>query len=131
MGFAALDVHVDFDSKLESIAYLSRGFSMANDLRVDLPSVQAAAEKIETAADGLRAAHGAVHDRITAAQSGWIGASGTALTTATGKWEEESAARYTELIGHAADYRSAVASYGATDESEAYDVEAAAAAMKL
>lgn len=104
---------------------------MSNELKVDLPSVQAAAEKIEAAADGLRAAHGAVHDRITAAKSGWIGTSGTALTTATGKWEDESAARYTELIGHAEGYRSAVASYGATDKNEAFSVQAAAAAMKM
>lgn len=124
-------VMVDFDSKLAGIAHAKWGLAMANDLRVDLPSVQAAAEQIEVAAEGLRSAHSAVHDRITAAQSGWIGTSGSALPTATGKWEDESAARYTELIGHAAGYRSAVASYSATDESKASDVQAAAAAMKL
>ncbi|WP_454791834.1 WXG100 family type VII secretion target [Mycolicibacterium lutetiense] len=104
---------------------------MANELKVDLPSVQAAAEKIEAAAEGLRAAHGAVHDRITAAKGGWIGTSGPALATATGKWEDESAARYTELIGHAANYRSAVASYSTTDDNQASEIEATAAAMKM
>lgn len=104
---------------------------MSNELKVDLPSVQAAAEKIEAAAEGLRAAHGAVHDRITAAKSGWVGTSGPALATATGKWEDESAARYTELIGHAEGYRSAAASYRATDDSQASAVEATAAAMKM
>nr|WP_276822124.1 WXG100 family type VII secretion target [Mycolicibacterium mageritense] len=104
---------------------------MANDLRVDVTTVQAAADRIDVAAEGLRSAHGAVHERIAAAQSGWIGASGAALTTATGKWEEESAARYTELTGHAESYRSAATSYVTTDDSEASDVEAAAAAMKL
>lgn len=122
---------VNFDSKLAGIAYPSWGFSMASNLRVDLSSVQAAAEQIEAAAKGLRSAHGAVHDRIAAAQSGWIGASARALITATGKWEDESAARYNELIGHTADYRSAVASYGVTDESEASDVAATAAAMGM
>lgn len=104
---------------------------MANELKVDLPSVQMAAEKIDAAADGLRAAHGAVHDRITAAKSGWIGTSGTALTAATSKWEEESSARYTELVRHAEGYRSAVASYSATDDSEASSIKATAAAMEM
>lgn len=104
---------------------------MANELKVDLPSVQVAAEKIEAAAEGLRAAHGAVHDRLTAAHSGWIGTSRPALTTATSKWEDESAARYTELIAQAADYRSAVASYGTTDDNQASEIEATAAAMKM
>lgn len=104
---------------------------MANGLRVDVTTVQAAADRIDVSAEGLRSAHGAVHERIAAAQSGWIGTSGAALTTATGKWEEESAARYTELIGHAAKYRSAATSYVTTDDGEAGDVEATAAAMRL
>ncbi len=104
---------------------------MADELKVDLSSVQVAADRIEVAAEGLRAAHGAVHDRITAAQSGWIGTSGPALANATGKWEDESAARYTELVGHAANYRSAVASYSTTDDNQASDIEATAAAMKM
>ncbi|WP_454232324.1 hypothetical protein [Mycolicibacterium fortuitum] len=60
-----------------------------------------------------------------------VGGSGPALATATGKWEDESAARYTELIGHAEGYRSAAASYRATDDSQASAVEATAAAMKM
>lgn len=42
-------VMVDFDSKLAGIAHAKWGLAMANDLRVDLPSVQAAAEQIEVA----------------------------------------------------------------------------------
>ncbi|MCV7288203.1 WXG100 family type VII secretion target [Mycolicibacterium wolinskyi] len=104
---------------------------MANELQVDAVAVSTAAGRIDTAADGLRAAHAAVHDRIAAAQAGWVGSSAAALAGATAKWQEQSSARYTEMIRHAADYRTAAANYTSTDESEAADVEAKAAAMGL
>ena len=93
--------------------------------------MSAAADRIDAAADGLRAAHAAVHGRIAAGQAGWVGTSAAALSGATAKWQEQSAASYTEIIGHATDYRTAAASYTSTDEGEAADVEAKAAAMGL
>lgn len=104
---------------------------MARDLKVDLQDVQLAADKIDVAADGLRSAHGSVHERISAAHSGWIGVSGAALSAASNHWQEESAARYSELIGHAADYRAAVTRYAATDGSKAADIDATVTAMRL
>jgi WXG100 family type VII secretion target len=104
---------------------------MANNLRVDPTAVQAAADGIDVAGDGLRSAHAAVHERITAAAAGWVGTSGAALSAARARWEEESAAHYTELIGHAAKYRSAATSYTTTDDGEAADVQATAAAMDI
>lgn len=65
--------------------------------------MSAAADRIDAAADGLRAAHAAVHGRIAAGQAGWVGTSAAALSGATAKWQEQSAASYTEIIGHATD----------------------------
>ncbi|GAA1218535.1 WXG100 family type VII secretion target [Mycolicibacterium alvei] len=107
------------------------GLLGANELRVDPTAVSAAADRIDAAADGLRAAHAAVHERIAAAQAGWVGTSAAALSGATAKWQEQSAASYTEMIEHATDYRTAAASYTSTDEGEAADVEAKAAVMGL
>lgn len=104
---------------------------MGDELRVDPVKVSAAADRIDTAADGLRAAHGSVLERITAAAAGWVGTSAAALSGAATRWQEQSAARYGELVGLAGDYRSAAASYVDTDEGEAADVRAAAAAMGM
>ena len=104
---------------------------MGNELRVDPAAVSAAADRIDTAADGLRAAHNAVADRIAAAQAGWVGTSAAALSGAATRWQQQSAAHYTDLIGHADHYRSAAANYAVTDEDEAADVRARAAAMGL
>jgi WXG100 family type VII secretion target len=104
---------------------------MGNELKVDPGAVTAAADRIDTAADGLRAAHATVHERIAVAQAGWVGASAAALTAAASKWQEQSDARYTAMIGLAGDYRTAAASYVSTDEGEAADVRAKTAAMGL
>ncbi len=93
--------------------------------------MSAAAGRIDAAADGLRAAHAAVHDRIAVAQAGWVGISAAALSGATAKWQEHSAARYADMIQHATDCRTAAARYSSSDEAEAADVEAKAAAMGL
>jgi len=110
---------------------VDRGIAMAKDLRVDLAAVQAAADGIDSEADALRAAHAVVHDRIAAAQSGWIATSRSALASATTKWEEESAVRYTHLITHASDCRSAVACYSETDNSNAMEIEGTAVTLRL
>ena len=104
---------------------------MGNELNVDPESVSAAADRIDTAADGLRAAHAAVHERIAVAQAGWVGTSAAALAAAGPKWQEQSDARYTAMIELARDYRTAAASYVSTDEGEAADVRATTAAMGL
>jgi uncharacterized protein YukE len=104
---------------------------MGDELRVDPTLVSVAADRIDTAAEGLRAAHATASDRITAASAGWVGTSAAALSGAGTRWQEQSAARYGELVGLAGDYRSAAASYVNTDEGEAADVQAAATAMGI
>lgn len=104
---------------------------MGDELRVDPTKVSAAADRIDAAAEGLRAAHNTVHDRITAAAAGWVGTSAAALSGAATRWQEQSAARYSELVGLAGDYRTGAASYVRTDEGEAADVHATATAMGI
>ncbi|MCV7286703.1 MULTISPECIES: WXG100 family type VII secretion target [Mycolicibacterium] len=104
---------------------------MAKDLRVDVDALRMASDHVDVAADGLRTDHGSANERIGTAQTGWIGASGAALAAAATKWEEESAAHYADIIGHAADLRSAGARYVTTDDDGATDIEGTAAAMGL
>lgn len=107
------------------------GIAMGDELRVDPTKVSAAADRIDAAAEGLRAAHTAVGDRITAAAAGWVGTSAAALSGAGTRWQEQSTAHYGEMVRLAGDYRTAVASYVDTDEGEAAEVQAAATAMGI
>lgn len=104
---------------------------MGDELRVDPTKVSAAADRIDAAAEGLRAAHAAVGDRITAAAAGWVGTSAAALSGAGTRWQEQSAAHYGDLVGLAGNYRTGAASYVHTDEAEAADVQTTAAAMGI
>jgi uncharacterized protein YukE len=70
------------------------------DMRVDPVTLRASAGQTDVSADDLRAQHGSAHERIAAAQAGWIGASAVALTAKAAQWEEQSAAHYTELVKH-------------------------------
>jgi WXG100 family type VII secretion target len=98
---------------------------MGEDLRVDPVEVRMAADHVDAAADDLRTAHGSALERMGAAQSGWIGSSAAALSKVASKWEQDSTAHYTELIGHVEDFRSAVAQYVGTDNQGAADIDKA------
>jgi len=89
---------------------------MPQKLSVDVEALRMASSHIDVAADDLRKAHSESHDRIAAAQAGWIGSSGAALTAATTKWEQESTAWYAHLAEHASDFRSAGVRYTTTDQ---------------
>ncbi|WP_326547977.1 WXG100 family type VII secretion target [Mycolicibacterium sp. ND9-15] len=102
---------------------------MSEELQVDPLEVRMAADHVGAAADALRSAHGTAHDRIGAAQAGWIGSSAAALAATTAKWEEESLSHYTELIGHVDDLRSAAANYVGTDHQEASGIDSAASRL--
>jgi len=107
------------------------GGRMSRDLHVDLVALRMASDHLDVAADELRVGHGDSNDRIGNAQAGWIGSSGAALATTAAKWAEESAAHYADIIGHAADIRSAAARYLTTDGDEGDQIEGTAAAMGL
>ncbi len=98
---------------------------MSEKLRVDPLEVRMAADHVNAAADSLRSAHGAAHERMGAAQAGWIGTSAAGLSATTTKWEEESASHCTELLEHAEDLRSAAAEYVRTDDNAATEIDSA------
>jgi WXG100 family type VII secretion target len=93
------------------------------DMRVDPVTLRASAGQIDVSADDLRAQHGSAHERIAAAQAGWIGASAVALKATEAQWEEESAAHYTELVKHGQHFRSAAASYLDIDTEAGSEIE--------
>ncbi len=85
-----------------------------------------AADHIDSAAEGLRADHDVAQERIGTAQAGWIGTSGDALSKVATKWEEDSSAYYSELIGHVEGFKAAAAQYVGTDDHESTDIDRAA-----
>ncbi|VEG45287.1 WXG100 family type VII secretion target [Mycolicibacterium flavescens] len=100
---------------------------MSDNLRVDPLEVRMAADHVNAAADSLRSAHGTAHERMGAAAPGWIGSSAPGLSATTTKWEEESAAHYTELLKHAEDLRSAAEKYVRTDDNAATEIDSTGA----
>jgi WXG100 family type VII secretion target len=99
------------------------GRSMGKDMRVDPVTLRASAGEVDVSADDLRAQHGSAHERIAAAQAGWIGASAAALTAKAAQWEKESATHYTELVKHGHHFRSAAASYLETDSEAGAEID--------
>jgi WXG100 family type VII secretion target len=102
---------------------------MAKELRVDPTTLDASASQIDISADDFRAHHGSAHERIAAAQTGWIGVSAAALTAKAAQWEEESGAHYTELVKHGHDFRSAAASYLDTDSESGAEIDNASSSL--
>ncbi|KUI06046.1 hypothetical protein AU188_02930 [Mycobacterium sp. IS-3022] len=88
-----------------------------------------AADHVDLAADNLRAGHGSAHERMGAAQAGWIGTSATTLASAAAKWEQESAGLYSEIAGHAGNFRAAAAGYTTTDNQGALNIVNAASKL--
>jgi WXG100 family type VII secretion target len=85
------------------------------ELRVDPADVRIGANFVDMHAGDLHEGHDAAHKRITAAQSGWIGASEAALSARMTELEEETAAHCRELHGHRDNLRTAADSYDTTD----------------
>jgi WXG100 family type VII secretion target len=102
---------------------------MGEDLRVDPLEVRMASDHVDVAADGLRTGHGSAHERMGAAQAGWIGSSAAALAATAAKWEQESASQYAELVGHVEDFRAAAARYVNTDSDGASQIDNAASKL--
>ncbi|MCV7257877.1 WXG100 family type VII secretion target [Mycobacterium shimoidei] len=92
---------------------------MDRDLRVNPADLRSWASQADTYAANLRSGHASAHERITTAQSGFIGASSAALAARLAHWEEETAAHHAELIVHSEHLRSAAKCYADTDDAEA------------
>lgn len=92
---------------------------MDQDLRVNPADLRLWASRADAHAANLRSEHASAHERITAAQTGFIGASLAALAARLAHWEEETAAHHAELIVHSEHLRSAAKRYADTDDAEA------------
>jgi WXG100 family type VII secretion target len=96
---------------------------MGEDLRVDPLEVRMAADHVDAAAEDLRTDHSSAQERMGTAQGGWIGTSATALSKVAAKWEADSTAHYTELVGHVEGFKSAAARYVGTDNQESTEID--------
>lgn len=96
---------------------------MAEDLRVNPTDVRMGADHVDTHTLDLLSRHTSAHERIAAAQSGWIGAAAAALAERVAHWEAESAAHCAELYGHGEDLRRAAASYESSDTGAASNID--------
>jgi len=98
---------------------------MGKSLGVNSVDLNAAAGEVDTAADDLAVQHASAHERVAAAQAGWIGASAAALAARVAQWEEETVDHYTELVTHSDHLRSAAADYADTDADAASGIDSA------
>lgn len=71
--------------------------------RVDLEALAGSAAHVAGQGEDLASAHVVSDNRITAAQSGWVGASAAALHTKTATWLHTSRRLLTRVGGHALD----------------------------
>lgn len=99
---------------------------MGENLRVDPLDVRFAGEQVDANAGDFLTGHGAAHERIAAAQAGFIGDSAAALAELAAHWQEESASHHRELCEHAESLRTAGVEYEATDTDGATNLDAAA-----
>lgn len=99
---------------------------MAEHLRVDPVDVRFAGEQVDAHAGDFATGHAAAHERIAAAQSGFVGDSAAALAELTAHWQEETARHHRELCGHADNLRTAGVEYETTDTDAATKLDAAA-----
>jgi WXG100 family type VII secretion target len=92
---------------------------MKQELRVDPADVRIGANFVDMHAGDLHEGHDAAHKRITAAQSGWIGASEAVLSARMTELEEETAAHCRELREHCDNLSTAADTYETTDTDAA------------
>jgi uncharacterized protein YukE len=73
------------------------------NFRVDLEALAGSAAQVSEHGEDLASAHLSSDNRITAAQSGWVGASSAALRVRTATWLETSRRLLTRVGDHALD----------------------------
>jgi uncharacterized protein YukE len=76
--------------------------------RVDLEALAGSAAHVAGQGEDLASAHVVSDNRITAAQSGWVGASAAALHTKTATWFHTSRRLLTRVGGHALDFNDGI-----------------------
>jgi WXG100 family type VII secretion target len=92
---------------------------MPKDLRVDPIDLRLSADHMDAYHADVLAAHTAADGDIEAAQSGWVGASATALQTKLAEWQEATTALTTDLAAHATAFEGAAHAYATVDDDGA------------
>lgn len=110
-----------------AVAWHEIGHGMGDNLEVDPVAARMAGEHLDTHATDFLAGHAAAHERIAAAESGFIGESAAALAELMEHWKDESAAHHRELSEHADKFRTAADKYETTDTGAGATIDASVA----
>ncbi|MCV7260999.1 MULTISPECIES: type VII secretion target [Mycobacterium] len=97
---------------------------MDGNLEVDAVHLRLAGQEADTHADNFLAGHVAAHERIAAAQTGFIGESAAALAELAAHWKDETAAHHREVSEHAEKFRTAAGEYETTDTDAEATIDA-------
>jgi uncharacterized protein YukE len=96
-----------------------KGGVVAGAVRVVADDLKLSASHVDVHADGLRLAHGSADGQIEAAQPGVPAGSAAALNGALAKWQGDTTALFTRMVGHSTGLRSGAAAYEQTDAQSA------------
>lgn len=98
---------------------------MGDNVEVDPADVRLAGEHVDAHASNFLAAHVAAHERIAAAQGGFIGPAAVALAELVAHWTHETASHHRELYEHADNLRKAASNYETSDTDAGTIIDAA------
>lgn len=102
---------------------------MPQPLHVVTGDLTASAATVDTHADQMRTRHAAADQKIEASNSGIPAGSAVALGAAVTKWQADTTALYSQLVGHGHSLRSGAHAYAQVDEHAGDEIDAAASRM--
>ena len=93
-------------------------------LRVDLEALASSASDVAGQGEDLASAHLSADNRLTAAQSGWVGSSALALNAKTATWLETSRRLVTSVGDHAVDLNNDGLSFAEMEQAHVEKLQA-------
>jgi WXG100 family type VII secretion target len=88
-------------------------------LKVDPIDLHMSSDHMDLHHSELQAAHTSANGAIEAAQTGWVGASGTALQSKMAEWQATTTKLCGDIAAHGAAYRTAAKLYAQNDTNSA------------
>jgi WXG100 family type VII secretion target len=92
---------------------------MPKDLEVDPKDLRMSSDHMEMHHSELLTAHTAANGAIEEAQTGWVGASASALQAKFAEWQDATAKMTEDIAAHGHAFRSAAAGYETVDGTSA------------
>jgi len=92
---------------------------MGERLKVDPIDLHMSSDHMEMHRSEMQAAHTSANGAIEAAQTGWVGASGTALQSKLTEWEATTTKLCGDIAAHGTAYRTAATLYAQNDTHSA------------